>query len=244
MKSRLVLAILPVAACLCTLAAPPGEKPATVADAVRAVMLAEEALREVPLREVVAAATGKRILPFQPDKVPADAAAKAHLTRALDQLLEFLNAPQSPVRGLRRINEASRAAEEKLAALLHAGDFTCAFARTAGGEGQRAGYPDLRFVHQPTGRVYYLDPKLYEASSETSTLRTFYYEPRALTGKITEDACHLTAGVAHDGKDGAWRFTAWRLADLHDFRVSLKAEFQASNRELYREGLTVGKSRP
>jgi len=241
MKKRL-LTILPIAACFVTFAAPPAEKPAPVADAVRAVMQAEESLREVPLREVVAAATGKHILPFQPDKVPADAAARTHLTQALDQLLAVLNAPQSPVRGLARINEASRTAEEKLVALLHAGDFTCAFARTAAGKGQRAGYPDLRLVHQPTGRVYYLDPKLYDADAEKSTLRTFYYEPRALTGKINDDACHLIAGLAHDGKDGAWRFTAWRLADLHDFRVSLKAEFQASNRELYREKLTEEKS--
>ncbi len=105
-----------------------------------------------------------------------------------------------------------------------------------------AGYPDLRLTHTPTGRLYYLDPKLYEASSESSTLRTFYYEPRALTGKITGDACHLIAGPAHDGTDGAWRFTAWRLADLHDFRVSLKAGFPASNRELYRKELTEAKS--
>lgn len=242
MKPRLLLSILPAAACLGTLAAPPADKPVPVADAVRAVMQAEESLREVPLQEVVAAATGKQILPFQPDKIPADAAMKVHLTRALDELLHVLNAPQSPVRGLRRINEASRSAEEKLAALLDTGDFTCGFAKTTAGEAQRAGYPDLRLTHKPTGRVYYLDPKLYEASSESSTLRTFYYEPRALTGKISDDACHLIAGLAHDGRDGAWRFTAWRLADLHDFRVSLKAEFQASNKELYREALTQGKS--
>jgi hypothetical protein len=242
MKIRLLLSLPPAAACLCALAAPTAEKPASVAEAVRAVMQAEAVLREVPLRDVVAAATGKLIFPFQPDKVPADAATRTHLTKAADQLLVFLNAPQNPVRGLRRINEASRHVEEKLIALLDGGDFSCAFARTASGDGQRSGYPDLRLLHKPTGRVYYLDPKLYEASSETSTLRAFYYEPRALTGKITDDACHLICGVAHDGNDGAWRFTAWRLADLHDFRVSLKAEFQASNRELYDEALTVEKS--
>lgn len=224
-------------------ARPPSAAPAT-ADRIRAVISAAEALSNVPLREVVAAVTGKQILQLQSDKVPADAAARDHITKAADSALAFLNAEESPVKGLRRINEASRHLEDKFAALLNAGDFACAVPKNTAGESQRSGYPDLRLVHKPTGRVYYLDPKLYEATAEASTLRTFYYEPRDLTGKIAENACHLILGIAHDGKDGAWRFTGWRLADLHDFRVRLKAEFQASNRELYREELTVGKSRP
>ena len=241
MKPLLLLSVLAASVLLQLQAGPAGKTP-PAGDAVRTVMAAEELLREVPLREVVAAATGKQILPLQPDKVPADAAARAHITRAAEQVLAFLNAPDSPARGLRRINEVSSHVEEKLVALLQAGDFTCGFPKTAAGDAQRSGYPDLRLVHTPTGRVYYLDPKLYEATSETSTLRTFYYEPRALTGKVNDDACHLILGIAHDGKDGAWKFTRWRLADLHDFRVRLKAEFQASNKELYREELTVGKS--
>lgn len=241
MKPLLLLSALGAVILLQLQAGPAGKTP-PAGEAVRTVMAAEELLREVPLREVVAAATGKQILPLQPDKVPADAAARAHIMRAAEQVLAFLNAPDSPARGLRRINEASGHVEEKLVALLHAGDFTCGFPKTAAGEAQRAGYPDLRLVHQPTGRVYYLDPKLYEATSETSTLRTFYYEPRALTGKVNDDACHLILGIGHDGKDGAWKFTRWRLADLYEFRVRLKAEFQAANKELYREELTVGKS--
>jgi hypothetical protein len=242
MKS--LIPVLLAAALLWNLPAKPGADAPSPASAVRAIITAAESLQDAPLWEVVAAATGKQIIQLQPDKVPADAAARDHISKAADGVLAFLNAPESPVRGLRRINEASRHVEDKLAALLHAGDFTCAVPKTAAGESQRSGYPDLRLVHKPSGRVYYLDPKLYEATAQTSTLRTFYYEPRDLTGKITEDACHLILGIAHDGKDGAWQFTGWRLADLHDFRVRLKAEFQASNRELYREELTVGQSRP
>ena len=51
--------------------------------------------------------------------------------------------------------------------------------------------------------------------------------------KITDDAVHLLAGIEHDGKDGLWTFTGWRLVDLSKLRVRLKAEFQASNAELY-----------
>ena len=217
-------------------------KGGAASEAVRAVMTAETALREVALREVVAAATGRQVLDFEPDKIAADAAARDHVAGAAEKLRGFLNGAESPVRGLRRINEASRHVEDRLVALLNGGGFTCGFPKTGAGDAQRSGYPDLRMVHTESGRVYYLDPKIYEASSESSTLRTFYYEPKELTGKINDDACHLILGIAHDGKDGAWQFSGWRLADLYEFRVRLKAEFQASNKELYREELTVVKS--
>ena len=63
--------------------------------------------------------------------------------------------------------------------------------------------------------------------------------------KITDDAVHLLAGIEHDGKDGLWTFTGWRLVDLSKLRVRLKAEFQASNAELYpkTEGSTPGAPR-
>ena len=41
---------------------------------------------------------------------------------------------------------------------------------------------------------------------------------------------------------GAVNLTGWRLVDLFNFRVRLKAEFQASNKDLYRDELTAGQS--
>lgn len=242
MKILPALLAVPSLAFFYNLDAKPPAAAQPAAEAVRAVMAAEQALGDIPLREVIAAATGRTILPFQPDKVAADAACRTHITGAAEKVLVLLNAGDSPLQGLRRINEASRHVEDRLIALLHAGDFTCAIPRISGGDAQRSGYPDLRLVHTPTGRVYYLDPKLYEATSAASTLRTFYYEPRDLTGKIHDDACHLILGISHDGKDGAWQLTGWRLVDLHSFRVRLKAEFQASNKDLYRDEITVGRS--
>lgn len=242
MKPPYLLPPVAAALLLWQLQAAPPPKSTPAGEAVRSVMTAEESLRDVPLRDIVAAATGRQILPLLPDKQPADAACREHLRKAADAVLTFLNTPGSPVKGLRRINEASRHVEDKLVALLNEGDFSCDFPKTSTGSTQRSGYPDLRLVHKPTGRVYYLDPKLYEAKSAASTLRTFYYEPRELTGKIHDDACHLLLGIAHDGHDGAWKLTAWRLTDLYEFRVRLKAEFQASNKDLYREALTVSRS--
>ena len=102
---------------------------------------------------------------------------------------------------------------------------------------QRSGYPDLRLIEQASGSVFYLDPKLVEEGSESSTLRTFYFEPKNETLKITDDAVHLLIGIEHDGKAGAWTFTGWRLVDLSTLKVRLKAEFQASNAQLYRKSI-------
>ena len=93
-----------------------------------------------------------------------------------------------------------------------------------------------------TGRTVYLDPKLYEAESRSSTFRTFYFEPKTDTGKIHDDAAHLIVGFEHTGNAGAWRFTHWELVDLSKFRVRLKAEFQGSNRDMYRPEAIVGTS--
>lgn len=208
---------------------------------IQSLMETANALEGVPFREVIEASTGHKVIAVSP-KSAADSALLDHLAAAADALLVWLNAPQSPVRGLRRINEASRSVEDQLRKLLNSGDFSCAVPRTAGGTEQRSGYPDLRIVHIPTGRVTYLDPKLFETGSRASSLRTFYYEPRTLTGKIQEDARHILLGITHDGKDGQWTFQSWDMVDLYDLKVRLKAEFQGSNRDLYRKDLLLRQS--
>jgi hypothetical protein len=113
---------------------------------------------------------------------------------------------------------------------------------TAEGREQRSGYPDLEILHRASGRLVYLDPKLYAADSETSSFRTFYYEPKESTGKINADACHLLVGIAHRGEPGHWRWVSWTLVDLSSCRVRLKAEFQGSNRDLYRPQSVIARS--
>jgi len=120
---------------------------------------------------------------------------------------------------------------------------TCDFPRTAEGHIQRSGYPDLRIVDVASGRVYYLDPKLYAAGSRDSSFRTFYFEPKTTTNKVGEDAVHLLAGFEHETKkNGHWTFTRWDLVDLSHFKVRLKAEFQGSNRDIYKPEAIVATS--
>jgi hypothetical protein len=110
----------------------------------------------------------------------------------------------------------------------------CEIPVNASGDRQRSGYPDLKLVDEASGRIFYIDPKIYRLGSERSSFRTFYFEPKKATNKILDTASHLIVGVAHSGKvDGYWQLDHWQIVDLAEFRVRLKAEFQASNRDLY-----------
>ena len=113
---------------------------------------------------------------------------------------------------------------------------------TAAGAKQRSGYPDMRLTDKATGRILYLDPKLYAKGSRTSSLRTFYFTPRRETNKVNDDAHHLIVAFEHDRTADGMMFTRWELVDISGFKVKLKAEFEGSNRDLYREEATVAKS--
>ena len=76
-----------------------------------------------------------------------------------------------------------------------------------------------------------------------ASFRTFYFEPKIATNKVRDDAIHLIAGLEHEEKkDGQWRFTRWDLVDMSHFQVKLKAEFQGSNRDMYRPDAIVATS--
>jgi hypothetical protein len=211
---------------------------------IRALMHDEAALDGIPFAEVVKAATGKVILPFDLTNT-ADRELLARIGGALDNVLSKMNAPASPAQEEKRINEVSAHFEKAIREELNRlSGFECDWPKTASGKIQHSGYPDLRLVDKTGGRVIYLDPKLYERGGRDSTFRTFYYEPKKETNKILDDAHHLIVGIEHDGKSGGrWKFLRWELVDLAHFRVRLKAEFQGSNRDMYQPGAIVGTSR-
>jgi hypothetical protein len=162
----------------------------------------------------------------------------------LNEVMKRMNAPDSPVQNLARINEASSHFEDLLRELLNrVPGFTCDFPHTSEDRVQRSGYPDLRLVETATNRVFYLDPKLYAAGSRDSSFRTFYFEPKITTNKVRDDAVHLLVGFEHTPQAaGHWTFTRWDLVDLAHFKVRLKAEFQGSNRDIYRPEATLATS--
>lgn len=197
---------------------------------------------EMPFPKVIEVSTGHRLLPARPTD-PVHATALDAIAVALDATLAEMNGNASPVKGLRRINEASAFFEDALRRRLDAHPaFDCAIPQSAAGKAQRSGYPDLRLRHVESGAVIYLDPKLYEDESRTSTLRTFYFTSDPGTLKVGEDAAHWLVGIRHDGADGRWKFTGWDLVDLSLLKVKLKAEFQASNRDLYSKEMILRSS--
>jgi len=152
-----------------------------------------------------------------------------------------MNAPDSPIQKIARINEVSSHFEDMIRELLNAATgLSC----TAEGRVQRSGYPDLRLVDLESKRVFYLDPKLYATGSRESSFRTFYFEPKIATNKVRDDAVHFIVGFEHEPseKSGRWNFTRWDLVDLAQFKVKLKAEFQSSNHDLYRPEAIVATS--
>jgi hypothetical protein len=193
-------------------------------------------LRGISFAEVIFDTTGKRVLPLDP-KNEIDQRVIKHISAGCDETMKRFNAPDSAIQNVARINEVSSHFENSLRQLLNAAPgLNCDFPHTAEGRMQRSGYPDLRIVDLVSRRVFYLDPKLYVAGSRDSTFRAFYFEPKIGTNKVRDNAVHLVVGFEHEPpeKNGSWKFTRWDLVDLARFKVKLKAEFQGSNRDLYK----------
>ncbi len=199
--------------------------------------------RDFDFATVSEAVSGKKIIPLA--KMKSGRRVYDAISMVLGDVLEKMNSKDSPVLGLRRINEGSRFFEEGLLEGLNELEgLKCEMPKTRKGKEQRSGYPDLQITDEATGETYYLDPKLMEQGSEDSTFRTFYFEPKDRTLKINEDAAHLLVGIEHDGVDGNWHFNGWRIVDLSQLKVRLKAEFHASNRILYGKSSGLVKPEP
>ncbi|PYK25265.1 MAG: hypothetical protein DME59_11195 [Verrucomicrobia bacterium] len=204
----------------------------------------EQELRGVSFSEVIFDTTGKKVLPFDANNAIDRRVAKA-ISAACDETVKRLNTAHGAIQNVNRINEVSSHFEDSLRELLNTTHgLRCDFPLTAEGKAQRSGYPDLRITDLESKRVFYLDPKLYAAGSRDSSFRAFYFEPKKATNKVREDAVHFVVGFEHEirEKTGVWKFTRWDLVDLSRFTVKLKAEFQGSNRDMYRPEAIVASS--
>jgi len=227
-----------------TAGAPSSTEKAAVDALIPWLLQEDPQLREIPFSEVIFDTTGKHVLAFNP-KDETDARVLKQMSSVLDQVMTRLNAPESLIQRIPRINEVSSHFEDLIRQLLNkTPDLACDFPKTAAGGKQRSGYPDLELVDQLSHRVYYLDPKLYAVGSRDSSFRTFYFEPKIATNKVREDAVHFIVGFEHEkpAADRQWKFTRWDLVDLSHFQVKLKAEFQGSNRDMYRPEAIVATS--
>ena len=200
-------------------------------------------LRSIPFSEVIFDATGKKVIAVDKNN-EVDQRVIKQIGEVLDEVVRRMNGPDSRIQGIARINEVSSHFEDMMRELLNAvPGLSCDIPRTAENRVQRSGYPDLRLIDMETKRVFYLDPKLYAVGSRESSFRTFYFEPKVATNKVLDDAVHFIVGFEHEKRTAeGWKFTRWDLVDLSQFKVKLKAEFQASNRDLYRTEAIVATS--
>lgn len=215
------------------------ESEPSVESLVTTVLNGGGTFRDVEFSKLIETSTGNQVLPMNPQE-PIDAEIMNGIEEAMGRVLEAFNRDDSPTSSEKRINEVSAYFEEALLKEISAvPELECDYPRTSEGNLQRAGYPDLMIRHRESGRVVYLDPKLVAVGSMDSSLRTFYFTPRTETNKVLKDAHHLLIGIEHDGNTGNWKFLRWHLVDLTSFRVTLKAEFQANNKDIYRPELIL-----
>lgn len=219
----------------------PNESSAT--NLILRILQEKDELTQLPFRDVISYATGRNVIAIDRSD-ETDLRVLKQIGTALDEVIKSMNEPDSPIQNIARINEVSGPVENMICKALDASPgLSCDFPKTAEERRQRSGYPDLRLVDTASKRVYYMDPKLYAAGSRESSFRSFYFEPKVATNKVRDDAAHLILGIEHEPrKAGHWNFRRWDVVDLAHFKVRLKAEFQGSNRDMYRPEAIVATS--
>jgi hypothetical protein len=115
----------------------------------------------------------------------------------------------------------------------------CSRPKNKKGAATKSGYPDCLLMYN--NEPYYIEIKTYE--DETSALRSFYYSPLKAS-KITLDACHLLIGLGTTKSDNRPVLSGlFSIVDMFDMNLTLKTEYNTSNRELYRIKLASSEGR-
>ena len=103
---------------------------------------------------------------------------------------------------------------------------------------QATGYPDIEIIDSD-GRITYLECKTYNLKNIGTTQRAFYFSPSRESCKITTDARHLVMSfqievVQRKGQQ-AYVPVHWRIYSTDSMVVQVKHEFNANNRQMYRQ---------
>src|SRR5712672_4878167 len=97
--------------------APPATAQAPVDQLIPWLLDEDQQLRGVPFSEVIFDTTGKRVLSFEANNAVDQRVAKA-ISAACDETMKRLNAPDSVIQNIDRINEVSSHFEDTLRELL------------------------------------------------------------------------------------------------------------------------------
>jgi len=165
-------------------------------------------IENVSFAYIIEMTTGCRVFPLEDQKVVTEVyeASKSVLDDV--QKVDYAN---------KRPNEISNDLDRRLREKLK-GEIP---------EGKMAGYPDI--LIERNNESIYIEVKLAEVKQLGSSLRAFYYQPVKLA-KVRRDAVHIMVGFVHRRK----RVVGFKIVDLSKIDVSLKNEFNANNREIYK----------
>ena len=109
------------------------EKPSAVRQLIPWLLDQDSALKGIPFAEVISATSGKRVIPV--DRKDKDTARiLTAIGKTLDEVLEQLNAADSPAKKQKRVNEMSKFFEDAIGARLNKIEgFECGVPKTAAG---------------------------------------------------------------------------------------------------------------
>ena len=195
-----------------------------------------EPVRGVPLNVVIKATTGYSIIPFDVNN-PEDKELLGKLIEALQKATE--TAYKEGIFS-KRPNEVGNRIEPFVKDALNSIGVSTGTPRTRYGNHKAVGYPDLEIHFQK--HIVYLECKTYNIDNSESSLRAFYLQP-SQDSKITADAHHLLVGFEIESatRQGHTAFVPirWRLYSLHNLKVQVKHEFNASNQDLYQRAAFI-----
>jgi len=99
---------------------------------------------------------------------------------------------------------------------------------------KQVGYPDVKIIEK-TKRISFVDIKATTRPNVGSP-RDFYYSTKKKTlEKINSDGFHLLLGfIIRETEPEKFITIGWKLVDLSKIKVSIKAEFNADNLEIYK----------
>ncbi len=186
-----------------------------------------EPLKEIPLKIVVKALSGKEILDVDQND-PKDKNLVKCLIEALMKSMISINKT-----GIKtsRPNEAGNAIEPYVKAELTDLGCKASTPTTSSGKMKSSGYPDIVFTDS-YGRQNYLECKTFNKSDLGSSLRTFYLSPSS-NFKITSDAHHFLASFEMEKRQAIFYVKGFKLLTLEKLKVDVKNEFNANNKALY-----------
>lgn len=176
---------------------------------------------EGPLHAVIPALYGEEVLPYDGEQLE-------WIETALARAMEEINAHGITAK---RVNEVGNEVEDYVVEALRQAAFTADRPTARSGRQRASGYPDIEASRGED--AFYFEIKTYHPDTEGSSQRTFYLSPSS-DPKVTHPAHHLLIAFAMVPRNRHTYFAqSVRLVDLYALEVSLKFEYNASNRDLY-----------